>query len=68
MSNPDKARLGSKASRIEQDPASAKIVFDIDMEIRWIQAIGIGADEACRDSQRSAKRYGQVSEIPTNAG
>src|ERR1700693_3484872 len=43
------ARLWSKASRIEQDPASPKKSFDIGMKIRWIQAIGIGTDEPSRN-------------------
>jgi hypothetical protein len=51
VSNTHEARLWSKASGVEQNPVTPKKSFYVGVEVRWIQAIGIGAHEPSRDSQ-----------------
>jgi len=51
LSNAHEARLWSKASRVEQDPASPKKSFDIGVKVRWMKAVGICAHESSWDSQ-----------------
>ena len=51
LSNAHEARLWSKASRVEQDPAPPKKSFDIGVKVRWIETVGICAHESSWDSQ-----------------
>src|SRR5260221_45823 len=51
VSNAHEARLWSKASRVEQDPASPKKSFDIGVKVRWIEAVCIFPHESSWDSQ-----------------
>ena len=51
LSDAHEARLWSKASRVEQDPATPKKSFDIGVKVRWIETVGIRAYESSWDSQ-----------------
>ncbi len=60
--------MWSKASGVEQNPVTPKKSFYAGVEVRWIEAIGIGAHEPSRDPQRSAKCYRKMGEIPADTG
>src|SRR5258708_21697589 len=62
--NAHEARLWSKASRVEQNPAPPKKGFYTGVKVRRIQAIGIRAHEPTRAPQSPPKRQRTIAATP----
>ncbi len=59
---------GSEPRGVEENPAVADVGFEESMEIRRVEAKGIGGDVASGDGERAAECDAEVSKISADAG